>query len=79
MRKNPWKETVAVRLPRAERGAEEYRFVGVNGRYFQVPRGRLTQVPRPVYDVLTDAIAGEEEAERYIETILNRPQSGGTT
>ena len=73
MKKNDaWKETEEIFLPRQGRQAENHRFVGVNGRYFQVPLGTVTRVPRPVYDALQDARRGEEEAEKYLETILRR-------
>jgi len=69
---DPWTDLRQIRLPKAERGAEDSRFVGVNGRYFQVPLGKTTEVPKPVYDVLMDAAASEDEADAYIETILSR-------
>ena len=60
---DPWKDMVSITLPRAGKGEEQSQFVGVNGRYFQVPKGKTQLVPRPVYQVLVSAQHAREEAE----------------
>lgn len=48
-----WTDMVPITLPRAPKGENNFQFVGVNGRTFQVPRtGKPVEVPRPVYEVL---------------------------
>lgn len=48
-----WADMVPITLPRAPKGENNFQFVGVNGRTFQVPRtGKPVEVPRPVYEVL---------------------------
>lgn len=57
-----WKEMVPVTLPRAPKGEQNFQFVCINGRTFQVPRtGKPVDVPRPVWDVLMRA----EEAKEF--------------
>ena len=43
---------------------EQSRFVCVNGRTFQVPKGKTVEVPLPVYEALMNAKMAEEEAFR---------------
>ena len=64
---DPWLDMREIRLPKAQKEEENFRFCGVNGRYYQVPKGVATMVPRPVYDMLMDAQAAEDEADAYIE------------
>ena len=60
---NPWEERLDVTLPRAPKNEENFIFVAVNGRTFQVPRnGRPVSVPRPVYEVLMNAAAAADYA-----------------
>ena len=35
-----WEEMTEVRLPKAPKTEQNFQFVGVNGRTFQVPRGK---------------------------------------
>ena len=44
-------------------------FVCVNGRTFQVPRGKAVEVPEPVYEVLENA-RRQLEAARKLEDEL---------
>lgn len=41
-----------ITLPRAGGTEQQSEFVCVNGRTFQVPRGKAVEVPEPVYEVL---------------------------
>lgn len=65
--RDPWEERIPVTLPRAPKGAEQSRFVSVNDRTYQIPCGRETAVPRPVYEALLDARHAEEDLYRFIE------------
>ena len=53
---DPWKDMREIMLPRAGNNEQQFQYVGVNGRTFQVPRGKRTEVPRP--DGSTAAGAG---------------------
>ena len=59
---DPWKAMREITLPRAGNNEQQFQLVGVNGRTFQVPRGKRTQVPLPVYECLMEAQAAQQEA-----------------
>ena len=65
-----WNEMVEVRLPKAPKTEQNFQFVGVNGRTFQVPKGKSVTVPKPVYEVLMNSEKAKAEAEDY-ESELN--------
>ena len=58
-----------ITLPRAGGTEQQSEFVCVNGRTFQVPRGKAVEVPTPVYEVLENA-RRQLEAARKIEDEL---------
>ena len=58
-----------ITLPRAGGTEQQSEFVCVNGRTFQVPRGKAVEVPAPVYEVLENA-RRQLEAARKIEEEL---------
>ena len=60
-----WNEMVEVRLPKAPKTEQNFQFVGVNGKTFQVPRGKSVKVPKPVTQVLANAEAAKTAAEEY--------------
>ncbi len=60
-----WNEMVEVRLPKAPKTEQNFQFVGVNGKTFQVPRGKSVKVPKPVAQVLANAEAAKTAAEEY--------------
>ncbi len=62
---NVWNEMVEVRLPKAPKTEQNFQFVGVNGRTFQVPKGVTVEVPDPVAEVLQNAERAKAEAEEY--------------
>lgn len=59
---DPWKDMRTIMLPRAGSNEQQFQYVGVNGRTFQVPRGKQTEVPRPVYECLMEAQAAQQAA-----------------
>lgn len=62
---NPWKHMVVVFLPKASDGDQNYVRVGINGKMYQVPRGRQVRVPKPVYDVLSRSEHAQKISEMY--------------
>ena len=60
-----WSEMVEVRLPKAPKTEPNFQFVGVNGKTFQVPKGKTVKVPKPVAEVLANAEAAKLAAEEY--------------
>ena len=59
-----WNVMKTIYLPRGQGNEEQSRFVAVNGRTFQVPRGKAVEVPEPVYEVLENARRQLEAAQR---------------
>ena len=57
-------EMKSITLPRAGGTEQQSEFVCVNGRTFQVPRGKAVEVPEPVYEVLENARRQLEAAQR---------------
>lgn len=58
----------SVFLPRASETEQQFEFVGVNGKFYQVPRGKAVEVPAEVAEVLRNRqIAEAELAERIGE------------
>jgi hypothetical protein len=69
-----WAETKEVFLPKAGVNEQKFEFVGVNGRTFQVPRGKRVEVPLPVYEVLENARLQTESAEADAEELQKQAQ-----
>ena len=59
-----WKQTKEVMLPRAQENEQKFEFVCVNGRTFQVPKGKRVEVPLPVAEVIENAQMQMEQADR---------------
>lgn len=57
---------IMVYLDRATGGEENFVRVGVNGKMYQVPRGKNVMVPRAVFDVLRRSSTAKAVTERYI-------------
>ena len=57
-------EMKSITLPRAGGTQQQSEFVCVNGRTFQVPRGKAVEVPLPVYEVLENARRQLELAQK---------------
>ena len=73
---DPWQDMVEITLPRHPKNEQNFQFVAVNDRRFQVPRsGESVQVPRPVYEVLRSAEALRDYAAERKEE-LSRRQNG---
>lgn len=68
-----WKQMCPVFLPKATGGEQNFVRVVVNGRPFQIPRGRQQMVPRPVYEILLRSETAKgitdtyDEAKREVE------------
>ncbi len=59
---DPWQEKREVFLPYATKGEEQFVYVSINGRKWQVPRGKSVSVPLPLYEriqIMLEAQANE--------------------
>lgn len=50
---NPWDDKLPIYFAKGTENEPNYVRVVVNGRAFQIPRGRQQLVPRPVYEVIS--------------------------
>lgn len=67
-----WSEKVRMIVQRKPRGEDQYYYICVNDRRYQVPANGLEQeLPKPVADILRDSLAMEANAEEYAEHIPN--------
>lgn len=64
-----WKEKRSVFIPRAMGGEQKFVMVGVNGRRYQVPRGKTVEVPLPLYERIMIMLEAETKAQEYQEKL----------
>lgn len=60
-----WKQMVPAYIHKSDTDAEKAQFVCVNGRTFQVPKGKTVMVPLPVYEALREAQRANNAAIDY--------------
>lgn len=60
---DPWKEMRTIFLERARGAEQNFVLVGVNGQQWKVPRGKMVEVPLPLWERLT--IMQEREQKAY--------------
>lgn len=58
-----WKQMMPVILHQDSGNDETTQFVCVNGRSYQVPKGKRVNVPLPVYEALREAQRAKAAAE----------------
>ena len=61
---NPMDEKVTVFIPYTS-GEDPSIFVGLNGKGWNIPRGKECQVPKPVADILYKSEAAKLAAKAY--------------
>lgn len=66
---DPWKQLMPVFIPRAMAGEQKFVMVGVNGRRYQVPRGKQVEVPLPLYERIMIMLEMENKAIEYQEKL----------
>ena len=70
--KSAWDEEVPVVVPRKPKGQDQQFYVCVNDRRFTIPaNGKQQMIPRPVAEILQEAIAAEYAAEEFADSIPN--------
>ena len=63
---NPMEEMVTVYVPKAS-GEEPTLFVALNGRTWLLPRGKQSEVPKPVAEIIWQMEKAQAEAEEFAE------------
>jgi len=66
-----WEEKREIFLPYATKGEEQFIFVAVNGRKYQVPRGRRVTVPLPLYERIKIMQEAESRTVEYRDSLPN--------
>lgn len=69
--KDEWAEQREIFLPYATKGEEQFIFVGVNGKKYQVPRGRSVTIPLPLYERIQIMLEAEANAVKFRESLPN--------
>lgn len=64
--------TVIVYLASPQMGEGSSVFVGLNGKGYQVPRGKPYPVPRPLFDVLRRSQDARNVTQQYIAGLEKR-------
>ena len=71
MNTDPWTVMKEVILPRARSNESKSVYVAINGRAYQVPRGKRTQVPLPIYERLQIYLDAEEVMQDTYDSVPN--------
>lgn len=61
---DPMQEKVSVHIPRAS-GEDQNLVVGLNGKLWIIPRGKTSEVPKPVYDIIKQSERNADIAHGY--------------
>lgn len=72
--KDPWKQMVTIRLPKATNGEANYLFAAVNGRRFKIQRGVKVEVPAPIAEVIEHSYEQQNMADEYNEMVTERAE-----
>jgi hypothetical protein len=65
------KMTKIVHLPRATGKQENFLFVSLNGKNYQIQRGVNVEVPLPVAEIIEEAQRAEDRAAAYADALHN--------
>lgn len=71
-----WEEKREIFLPYATKGEEQFIFVAVNGRKYQVPRGRSVTIPLPLYERIKIMQEAESRTVEYRNSLPNEEYPG---
>lgn len=63
---NPMEEMVTVYVPKSS-GEEPTLFVALNSRTWLLPRGKQSEVPKPVAEIIWQMEKAQAEAEEHAE------------
>lgn len=78
--KNMMNEMVSVHIPRMS-GEAEMMVVGLNGKLWNIPRGKTVTVPKPVKDIIdqserhaSSAYAYSDEKKKLMSKVQGAPE-----
>lgn len=71
--KSAWDEKVEMIVPRKPKGEDQQYYVCVNDVRYAVPaNGKMQKLPRPVAEILQDAIEADYKADEFADNMPNR-------
>lgn len=68
---DPWEEKRDVFLPYVTKGEEQFVYVSVNGRKYQVPRGKSVSVPLPLYERIQIMLEAQANEVKFRDSLPN--------
>ena len=70
---DPWAEEMEIIVPRRPKGEDQFYYVCINDRRFQIPaNGQVQKLPKPVALILKDSIAAEYAADDQVDEITRK-------
>ncbi|MCR5566202.1 MAG: hypothetical protein K6F61_05070 [Clostridiales bacterium] len=68
-----WDEEISMIVPRKPKGEDNFYYVCVNDRRFQIPaNGEIQTLPKPIALVLADSLKAEAAADDFADHIPNK-------
>lgn len=68
---DPWEVKRDVFLPYVTKGEEQFVYVSVNGRKYQVPRGKAVSVPLPLYERIQIMLEAQANEVKFRDSLPN--------
>ena len=68
---DPWDEKRDVFLPYVTKGEEQFVYVSVNGRKYQVPRGKNLSVQLPLYERIQIMLEAQANEVKFRDSLPN--------
>ena len=70
---DPWAEEIDMIVPRKPKGEEQFYYVCVNDRRYQIPaNGQTQKLPKPIANVLKESLEADWQADDFMDHIPNR-------
>lgn len=63
---DPMKEMITDIIPYAPAGEQQNMYVGMNGKTYNIPRGKSVELPMPVWEIIKRALAAERKVEEEL-------------
>ena len=73
---DPMKDMVSITLPRATGNEQNFIIVALNGKTYKIMKGTPVQIPRPVYDILSESHAQEQRLYAFNEAQASKANPG---
>lgn len=68
---DPWKRYEKVYIPREGKNDEKSHYFAVNGRTFNVPKGKTVEVPEPIAEMVREYLIAQARVTEFEESVPN--------